>query len=111
MNSEVFKDITERERAKGAIEKDKIEKADNQVFAEGHAIELMMQTDGWKIVSRDLELHQTGIMNKLRSEKGLSRSTMERYIDNINNIELFRLQPMKYINRMKMLIQRKVRGK
>jgi hypothetical protein len=109
MNSEIYKEILTAESKHVQQQKEKQDMADSLVRAEGNAIELMMNTAGWKLVDRDLELLQAGLMNKLRHTEGLTKSTMDRYIDQMNIIEVFRKNPVKYINRMKMLIKRKVR--
>lgn len=110
MNSDVLRDVLMSEKAGVQFAKDKAQLAESKVIGEGSAIEVLMNSEGWKIVDRDLVLIQEGLTYKLRYGTNLSKSQMDRYIDCINMAEQFRESPKKYITRMRMLIKRKQKG-
>ena len=106
MNSETLKDFNnvspyiENERAKQA-------RLESEVEEKGELALSFMQHRFWLLFDKELEKIIDDMNNRLINSGDLKKSQMDRLIDMIRLTKVFRKIPSAYVDKLKLLIDRK----
>ena len=110
MNSETLREINqvspyiEKERAR-------LFKLESEVEEKGKAAQSFITHPFWVIFDKDLERLIEDMNSRLINGTDLKKSQMDRLIDNIRLAKLFRKAPSSYIEKMRLLVNRKLKSR
>lgn len=107
MNSEVLKDIVTSKSTFAEKERERLSKLEGEVESKGELAMSFMKHPYWQIFDKDLEKLKDDLNAKLLSGYDLKKSQMDRIIQVINMVELFRRNPKGYIDKMRLLVDRR----
>jgi len=107
MNSEFLKNIQISETLKQKTEQEKLELAEAQTIGTARLSEEFMKHPFWKVFIKDLEDAEKSLTDRLINEQNLNKQQIDRIREAIKYTRIFRNHPLKYLQRLQQLAQRK----
>jgi hypothetical protein len=109
MNSETLRDIKLSENSFAAKQRERQAKLESEVIEKGNAALSFTQHPYWLIFENDLIKLKGDITEKILSGD-LQKLQIDKFINIVQMIDVFIKNPRGYIDKMKLLVNRKTRG-